>query len=82
VFRFFADVEWASVNLGVFICTECASYHRSIGAKVSQVQHMHLNRWTEAEVRQLEQGGNVLSKAVYEAHVPLFYKRPNPESPR
>ncbi|CAG0918591.1 unnamed protein product [Notodromas monacha] len=80
-FFFCLDVEWASVNLGVFLCTECASYHRNMRGNVSRVQHVALNRWTDDEVKQLEQGGNTKSKTGLEAHVPLFYNRPGPDSP-
>lgn len=39
--------EWASVNLGVFICLECAGIHKRIGPAVSQVRSVQLDKWTE-----------------------------------
>lgn len=31
------DVTWASTNLGITICTDCASFHRSVGVHISKV---------------------------------------------
>jgi hypothetical protein len=32
-----ADTSWASINLGIFICHNCASVHRSLGVKVRRL---------------------------------------------
>jgi hypothetical protein len=31
------DPEWASINLGVFICLQCSGVHRSLGSHISKV---------------------------------------------
>ena len=35
------DPRWVSVNLGVFICFNCASIHQLLGAHISKVQSVH-----------------------------------------
>lgn len=70
------DPEWASCNLGVFLCTECAGIHRSLGSHVSRVRSLRLDKWDDAQVDELAAVGNVVAKAKYEAHVPACYRRP------
>lgn len=43
--------EWASVNLGVTICIECAGCHRSLGAHVSKVKSLTLDNYGQLEAR-------------------------------
>lgn len=71
------DPEWASCNLGVFLCTECAGIHRSLGSHVSRVRSLRLDKWDDAQVDELAAVGNVVAKAKYEAHVPACYRRPH-----
>ncbi|KRZ50427.1 Adenylosuccinate lyase [Trichinella nativa] len=37
--------SWASVNRGVFICTECCSVHRTLGRHFSQVRSLSKSYW-------------------------------------
>lgn len=71
------DPEWASCNLGVFLCTECAGIHRSLGSHISRVRSLRLDKWDDAQVDELAAVGNAMAKAKYEAHVPACYRRPN-----
>ncbi|KAH6942757.1 hypothetical protein HPB50_009913 [Hyalomma asiaticum] len=68
--------EWASYNLGVFLCTECAGIHRSLGSHVSRVRSLRLDKWDDAQVDELAAVGNIVAKAKYEANVPACYRRP------
>lgn len=70
------DPEWASYNLGVFLCTECAGIHRSLGSHVSRVRSLRLDKWDDAQVDELAAVGNIVAKAKYEANVPACYRRP------
>ena len=42
--------DWASVNLGIFICIECAGIHKRIGPAVTQVRSVQLDKWTDKMV--------------------------------
>eukprot|EP00833_Pecoramyces_ruminatium_P017367 jgi/Orpsp1_1/1191399/evm.model.d7180000085488.1 len=43
--------QWASTNLGVFLCMRCASIHRKLGTHISKVKSLTLDNWT---IEQLE----------------------------
>ncbi|XP_031509066.1 arf-GAP with Rho-GAP domain, ANK repeat and PH domain-containing protein 1 isoform X8 [Papio anubis] len=58
--RFCADCgapqpEWASINLCVVICKRCAGEHRGLGAGVSKVRSLKMDRkvWTETLIEAL-----------------------------
>ena len=36
---------WASTNLGVLLCTQCAGCHRSLGPHISRVRSCSLDSW-------------------------------------
>jgi len=37
--------QWASTNLGVLLCVECAGCHRALGPHISQVRSLTLDSW-------------------------------------
>lgn len=39
--------EWASVNLGIFICVHCSGIHRSMGTDYSKVRSIYLDSWPD-----------------------------------
>lgn len=73
--------EWASYNLGVFICTTCATWHRKLGTHVSKVKHLKLDKWDDEQVQGMEEMGNEKAKQKYEQHVPPCYRVPKPGDP-
>ncbi|KAI0926513.1 hypothetical protein AcV7_005428 [Taiwanofungus camphoratus] len=57
--------RWASHNLGIFICVNCASVHRKMGTHISKVKSATLDTWTKEQVECMRQMGNVKSNSIY-----------------
>jgi serine/threonine protein kinase len=72
--------QWASVNLGVFICYRCAGVHRSLGTHISQVRSVTLDSWTRSQIQYMQQMGNKKAKRLWEANLPEDFQRPSKHS--
>jgi hypothetical protein len=46
-----ADPDWASINLGITLCIECAGVHRSLGAHITKVRSLDLDDWEIHDIR-------------------------------
>ncbi|KAG1859956.1 hypothetical protein C8R48DRAFT_713800 [Suillus tomentosus] len=57
--------RWASHNLGIFICVNCASIHRKLGTHITKVKSITLDAWTKEQVEVMKQNGNIKSNAMY-----------------
>lgn len=57
--------RWASHNLGIFICVNCASIHRKIGTHVTKIKSLTMDTWTKEQVEFMKQNGNVKCNAYY-----------------
>ncbi|KAI0693678.1 hypothetical protein C8T65DRAFT_720818 [Cerioporus squamosus] len=57
--------RWASYNLGIFICVNCASIHRKMGTHISKVKSLTLDTWTKEQVEFMKSMGNLKSNAHY-----------------
>lgn len=77
-----ADPEYASYNIGIFLCTTCASVHRGMGAHISKVKHLKLDRFEDSQLERLKEIGNTTAKSKYEERVPPCYRRPNETDPQ
>ena len=51
-------VLWASVSMGIYLCTKCASDHRGYGVHVSFVRSLTLDKWSEDQSKVMEVSGN------------------------
>lgn len=68
---------WASVNLGVVICTQCAGVHRSLGVEKSFVLSLTLDQWTHEQVdSMLLKDGNANINREWEHCVPKVFEAP------
>jgi len=67
---------WASVNLGIFICTECAGIHRSLGTHITFVQSTKMDKWKDEWFENCRVIGNGVGRAYYEHSLPKDFIRP------
>uniref|UniRef100_A0A8D2D680 Arf-GAP with Rho-GAP domain, ANK repeat and PH domain-containing protein 1 n=1 Tax=Sciurus vulgaris TaxID=55149 RepID=A0A8D2D680_SCIVU len=67
-----AQPDWASINLCVVICKRCAGEHRGLGAGVSKVRSLKMDRkvWTETLIELFLQLGNGAGNRFWAANVP------------
>ncbi|XP_048644084.1 arf-GAP with Rho-GAP domain, ANK repeat and PH domain-containing protein 1 isoform X7 [Marmota marmota marmota] len=67
-----AQPDWASINLCVVICKRCAGEHRGLGAGVSKVRSLKMDRkvWTEKLIELFLQLGNGAGNRFWAANVP------------
>lgn len=70
------EPTWASVNRGVFICTQCAGVHRSLGVNISFVLSCSLDDWTHEQVDNMEKLGNEHVNRTLEFCVPKTIEAP------
>jgi len=69
------DPEWASINLGVFVCIECSGVHRNLGTHISKVRSLRLDVWTDELVRFMRENGNTKGNEAWAPKIPVFYPR-------
>lgn len=74
--------KYASYNIGIFVCTTCAGVHRGMGAHISKVKHLKLDRFEDSQLDRLKEIGNSTAKLKYEERVPPCYRRPNENDPQ
>ena len=61
---------WASVNLGVLVCLECAGRHRSLGTHISKMRSITLDTVLPEEALFLMNMTNALANKYWEAQLP------------
>jgi len=61
------DPQWASANLGIFICIVCAGIHRNLGVHISRVKSLMLDIWRPEELEVMKSIGNKRSNEKWEA---------------
>ncbi|KAI4894877.1 hypothetical protein NFI96_030305 [Prochilodus magdalenae] len=64
------QTEWASVNLCVLLCEQCADAHRCLGASVSEVVSLNDQLWTEELLQVFQLLGNSKVNEFWMARVP------------
>lgn len=45
------EPQWASANLGIFVCISCSGAHRTLGTHISRVRSLFLDTWQEEELK-------------------------------
>ncbi|KAN0006516.1 hypothetical protein ACTFIV_004931 [Dictyostelium citrinum] len=70
------EPQWASVNLGIFICLSCAGLHRRLGTHISRVKSCELDNWSKSEIETFKETTNLKAKEYWEASLPSDFIRP------
>ncbi|TPP60100.1 Arf-GAP with coiled-coil ANK repeat and PH domain-containing protein 2 [Fasciola gigantica] len=63
------EASWASINLGVTLCTQCAAAHRGLGVHISKIRSLTLDNWEPEQLHVMLNLGNRLVNMIYEAQI-------------
>ena len=53
------DPQWASYNLGVFLCENCEGFIALLAPHISKIKSLKLDNWDNDQVRFMEAEGNI-----------------------
>ena len=62
----FPQVNWISINKGVYLCDDCCSIHRSLGRHLSYVRSIQHQRWPDGLMKMCESMLQKNSNSIWE----------------
>lgn len=72
-----SGTSWASVSLGIFLCTRCADVHRALGTHISKIKGCGgMDLWGPDEISRMREVGNAVAEATYKK------LQPEPDAPK
>jgi len=75
------EVDWISVNIGVSLCSDCATVHRNLGVRISQLKSVMLDNWSKIVLQcHLQCLGNEKVNSIWENCIPEGWEKPKPNS--
>eukprot|EP01119_Soliformovum_irregulare_P014199 TRINITY_DN3873_c1_g1_i4.p1 TRINITY_DN3873_c1_g1~~TRINITY_DN3873_c1_g1_i4.p1 ORF type:complete len:342 (-),score=59.44 TRINITY_DN3873_c1_g1_i4:706-1731(-) len=70
--------EWASINLGVFICIQCSGCHRNLGTHISKVRSCLYDRVDADRLHFFKSMGNINANRLWEHSIPASFHKCQP----
>jgi len=68
------DPKWVSINIGVFLCINCAGVHRHLGTHLSQMRSIMMDVFSPQEDEFVGSKGNIEVNRAYEPFLPSQFK--------
>jgi len=75
------EPQWASTNLGSFVCITCSGIHRGLGVHITKIRSVSMDTWTDEQVAVMASKGNQKVNSYYLATLPEGVKVPTPDTP-
>jgi len=75
-----SDPQWASINLGVFMCIECSGVHRSLGTHISKVRSIDLDQWEPSVIQVLHTSLSLLFLPTTNLRIKFMHSMGNQKS--
>jgi len=63
-----SNPQWASVNLGIYFCLECAGIHRSLEVHISFVRSISMDVWSDDQLNKMKAGGNSVCSKFFQKY--------------
>ena len=64
--------NWASLNLGIFICIKCCGCHRQLGTHISKIKSIDLDIWPEEYLEYFQYINNKIANDYWEFNIQNF----------
>ena len=58
--------NWASLNIGIFICIKCCGCHRQLGVQISRIKSIDLDIWPEDSLELFQYINNQIANNYWE----------------